>query len=89
MMLPPSSIKRGCGPGNSDQGIDADVVGDAKTFAAGVEEIAFQFGGRRIGNTVHHDVQFSVTFFQLAKVRSISSSLETSHMKPSAPAGTR
>ena len=90
MMLPPSSISGAAARADRDQRIDADVVGDAKAFARGVDEVAFQFLGRSVGHAVHERVQFAVALFELVRrVASISSSFETSHMKASAPGSDR
>src|SRR5712691_2470808 len=48
--------------GDGDERIDADVVGDAKTFAGGVDEIAFEIGFGSETDAVYETVQHSVFF---------------------------
>ena len=45
---------------NRNQGINADVVRDAKPFPSGVDEISFQFVSRSEGHAVHQDVQLAI-----------------------------
>ena len=67
MMLPPSSISGAAAPRHGDQGIDADIVSDAESFARGVDEFVFQFVGGGEGDAVHQRVQLAITLFQLGE----------------------
>jgi len=44
-------------------------VGDAETFAAGVDEFALQVFGGRVGNGMNKDVELTVFFLQRGKER--------------------
>ena len=61
---PPSSMSGRGGAGDCDERIDTDVHCDAKAFAGGVEEIAFEFVGGSVGHGVHERVQLAVPLFQ-------------------------
>ena len=55
------------GAGERDEGIDADIVGDAKAFAAGIDEPAIQVRVRGKSDAVHENVQLAVAFAELAE----------------------
>jgi hypothetical protein len=49
---------------HGDQRVDAHVVRDAKALAAGVDELALQVLGGRIGDGVHQDVDLAVLLLE-------------------------
>ena len=52
--------ERGGGAGDGDEGVDADVHGDAEAFAGGVEEVAAELVGGGEGDGVDEDVDLAV-----------------------------
>ena len=56
-------------PRDRNQRINAYVMGDAKTLARCVEELALQFVRRRKRHTVYQNVQLAITLFELAEQR--------------------
>ena len=52
------------GAGDGDERVDADVVGDAEAFAAGVDELAAQVLGGRVGDGVDEDVELAVLLLE-------------------------
>src|SRR5205807_10033386 len=59
--------QRNRGAGDSDQRVDADVVGDTESFARRVDEFSLQFVGRSERHAVYEGMQLSVTLLQLAE----------------------
>ena len=56
--------ERGGGAADGDERIDADVEGDAEAFAAGVDELAAQLGGGRVGDGVDQDFELAVLLLE-------------------------
>src|ERR1035437_32054 len=52
------------GASDGNERIDADVMGDAESLAAGVNELAAQLRGRRKGHGVDEDIQLAVLIFE-------------------------
>src|SRR5258708_30712753 len=57
------------GARDGDERIDADVVGNAKAFARGIDEFVFEIFGVGESNAVHEAMQRSVTRFELVEER--------------------
>src|SRR6185312_400269 len=61
--------ERGGGAADGDQRIDADLVGDAKAFAAGVDERSSEIFGGCVSYGVYQNVELAVSFLEGGKKR--------------------
>src|SRR6185312_12570389 len=61
--------ERDGGAADGDERIDADLMRDAETFAAGVDECASEVFGGRVGHGVYEDVELPVSLLEGGKKR--------------------